>query len=375
MSRSIGEDRLADLVDQIYDAAFDPRGWDACLDAVCESFGGQLSLLAHDTSSGAIRLARHVRRDPAVLQTYAAYYGQLYPKLAMWRDAPLGALVWDHATDHGAFYDEWWHPQKITGFLGGVLVRNAGLRAELRMVRPARLGWFSDREVDFFKALLPHLSRAMRIHQCTAATRIAEAGTLDAFGALALGVIVVDDTGRVLFANAPAERLLRAGDALSMGRGGLQAATGDATRALARLIRHAARRHGDGGLRSGGEVVLRRRTGHPLVALVCPMQSAVLAVLEQPAAIVFVSDPDATRVPPARLLAALWGLTPSEAQLTLALVGGVRVADYAEQHGVTLNTAKTHLKRVFNKSGHKRQTELLRELLGNPLLRLVDGGK
>jgi DNA-binding NarL/FixJ family response regulator len=54
-----------------------------------------------------------------------------------------------------------------------------------------------------------------------------------------------------------------------------------------------------------------------------------------------------------------------------ALVGGERVGTYAKQAGITLNTAKGYLKQLFSKTRIRRQFDLLRLVLSNPLLRLV----
>jgi DNA-binding CsgD family transcriptional regulator len=44
--------------------------------------------------------------------------------------------------------------------------------------------------------------------------------------------------------------------------------------------------------------------------------------------------------------------------------------DYAGQNGISPHTAKTHLKQIFQKTGHGRQTDLLRDIMANPVLRI-----
>jgi DNA-binding CsgD family transcriptional regulator len=67
----------------------------------------------------------------------------------------------------------------------------------------------------------------------------------------------------------------------------------------------------------------------------------------------------------------VYGLTPAEARLTMALLAGRRLADYAAEQKISLNTAKYYLKEVFTKTGHTRQADLLRDLLINPVLGLA----
>jgi len=50
------------------------------------------------------------------------------------------------------------------------------------------------------------------------------------------------------------------------------------------------------------------------------------------------------------------------------------LTDHAEGAGITLNTAKTHLKQIFAKTGSRRQSDLIRLILADPVLRLGDAG-
>ena len=50
----------------------------------------------------------------------------------------------------------------------------------------------------------------------------------------------------------------------------------------------------------------------------------------------------------------------------LALLSGLSLGDAAEALAITGNTARTHLKRVFAKTGVSRQSELIRVLVTGP---------
>jgi DNA-binding CsgD family transcriptional regulator len=75
-----------------------------------------------------------------------------------------------------------------------------------------------------------------------------------------------------------------------------------------------------------------------------------------------VIDPELSAAPPIEALRALYGLTDAEARLTCALLEGARLEDYAERVGISMNTARTHLKSVFAKTDTDRQAELMRLL-------------
>lgn len=58
----------------------------------------------------------------------------------------------------------------------------------------------------------------------------------------------------------------------------------------------------------------------------------------------------------------LFGLTPAEARLAFVMAGGANAKEAARALGITPNTARTHIKRIFEKTGARRQADLPRLL-------------
>ncbi len=56
------------------------------------------------------------------------------------------------------------------------------------------------------------------------------------------------------------------------------------------------------------------------------------------------------------------GLTPSEQLLVESITEGLSVPEHAEKQGIAVNTARVHMQRVLEKTGARRQTDLLRLL-------------
>jgi DNA-binding CsgD family transcriptional regulator len=61
-------------------------------------------------------------------------------------------------------------------------------------------------------------------------------------------------------------------------------------------------------------------------------------------------------------LGARFGLTASEARLALYIAGGHSLATYAGARGITRTTARNQLQMVFDKTGVRRQAELVKLL-------------
>jgi DNA-binding CsgD family transcriptional regulator len=62
---------------------------------------------------------------------------------------------------------------------------------------------------------------------------------------------------------------------------------------------------------------------------------------------------------PIDLLRYHFGLTPAEARLALHLVAGETLRSAEVKLSISYETARTHLKNIFNKTGTSRQAELV----------------
>jgi len=66
---------------------------------------------------------------------------------------------------------------------------------------------------------------------------------------------------------------------------------------------------------------------------------------------------------PIDLFRCRFGLTPAEARLALHLVAGEALRAAAVKLSITYETARTHLKNIFNKTGTCRQAELVKVIV------------
>ncbi|MGH6734636.1 MAG: helix-turn-helix transcriptional regulator [Methyloceanibacter sp.] len=85
----------------------------------------------------------------------------------------------------------------------------------------------------------------------------------------------------------------------------------------------------------------------------------------EPSVIVMIRD-TAARTPSTVVLRQTYGLSEREAELAAALQQGADLAHAAEALQISHNTAKTHLKAIFLKTGTRSQSQLARLLAGVP---------
>ncbi|MEX2319623.1 MAG: helix-turn-helix transcriptional regulator, partial [Bauldia sp.] len=73
-----------------------------------------------------------------------------------------------------------------------------------------------------------------------------------------------------------------------------------------------------------------------------------------------VHDPDGESPSDAELLAAALGLTRGAARLLAAIAANDDLRSYAEREGITIHTARFHLRTALARTGARTQAELVR---------------
>ena len=108
----------------------------------------------------------------------------------------------------------------------------------------------------------------------------------------------------------------------------------------------------------------------PAVAYVLPLSQGTARAAFQPAcAAVFVSTTTAASPLPEAVLTTLFDLTPAEARVLVTVGSGLSSAKSVEALGVSENTLKTHLSKIYAKTGTSRQADLVKLVadIGAPL--------
>lgn len=198
--------------------------------------------------------------------------------------------------------------------------------------------------------------------------RAALLGADEALNRIAVGVFLIDSERKVLFRNRRAEELLKEGEGISLSREDLlRGEKPQQTQALRDIIDVAIARVAQGNRQGSDAVALTRSSGRrPLIAVACPLGKGEGAAGE-PVVGLFVTDPEWRSDDTAQAVAQLYGLSPAETRLALALVRGLRLDEIAEEFGLSRNTVSYTLKNLFRKTETDRQADLIGLFLSNPV--------
>jgi len=179
-----------------------------------------------------------------------------------------------------------------------------------------------------------------------------------ALSRLSAGVLLFDGSGQCLFRNPQAEAII--GNGLSLANGRLHVANAAAATALRKALAAAI----DEG--TNPDVVTVARDGeHPLVIQFISLGRGKVARVRAAA---FIIDPNAPPPLSERLVALLFGLTPTEARVAAAIGRGHSLECITEDMGITNTTFAFHLRNIFRKTQVARQQELVALLARSALL-------
>jgi len=361
---------LSEFVGLIYDTALDPDACPIMLNRLAD-------LLAATTGShfGSYNSRTHVttnvspRQDPQYIRSFSEYWGS---RDVFWQrggNLPAGAVFMpetfisreEHCrTD---IFNEWYKPQGVEVMMRANLLVEGPASTVVTVGRRYTEGDFSTAETRLFAALIPHLQRSLQLQLRLAGVDGPSTSSAEMLNQLLQGVLLVDAGARVIFANSPAERMLRAGSGLVLGRDGLRAEIPTETRLLRQIIADCAEPRDElGG--AGGRLRLSREHRAPLTVLVVPHRARLTWIdVGRPRAILFITDPGEAAVIRRESLRQDFGLTPAEAGFSREILKADGLQAAADRLGISLTTARTHLAHVFDKTGTRRQAELVRLIL------------
>lgn len=384
------EQAFSRLLAEIYDAALDPAGWAGISAVVGRSFeAGSCAIQARSDELGTTEIVSATANlTPEAIFTYSQHFHKSDDWYAGALSKPLG-LVWQdyeladpRRFENGEFYSDWCRKYGQFYIMGSVFPLDVvgGLRPLSGLKEFGAIGIHRDRDEASFtpeakrtlQLVLPHLQRALQMRSRLGQLTRERNSALAALEGLSLGVLLLGPGCEILFANTVAEGVIRVGDAITAHHRRLWTCDPGKLKGLETMVRGAARTSVSAGFQAGGVLSLPRPNGRALSLLICPMPTRGLSGPIRPMALAFLGCGNPTAgTSPGTVLARIYGLTAAETRLVDAILAGDRLTEYAETANISINTAKTLMKRVFAKTGHSRQTELIREAFGDPVVRLA----
>jgi DNA-binding CsgD family transcriptional regulator len=368
-----------DLVGEIYDASLDPGLWPEILDRITEFVDGDATaLVSHDIASRDTRFY-YIRGDnPEYTKSYRETYVRINPILPAILSMEVGDiwsvqsfLPWKQFLQT-RFYREWIEPQDGGDILGTTIERAGTVVTTLSTAMGSRRSPVNEPAKRRLALLFPHVRRAVAIGNVVEMNRIRAESLGDAVDAMNAGVFLVGASGEIVHANSLGRQFAEDGSLVKARGDRLEAAQGGERSELACAIGDAA--GGDRAIGGRGTAIpLTDHAGGRYVAHVLPLTSGQrrrAALSTGAVAAVFIHRAEVRTVFPLEALARQFSLSKAELRVLVGVIEVGPPAEVAPVLGVSEATVRSHLRRLFEKTGTQRQADLVKLVAGyaNPVL-------
>lgn len=372
MRSEIPAERLSHIVGMIYDCVIAPEKWGEVTDIIRLEFDFLEGFLTvNSLPMGPIA----VHASAGLTQSEVAQFKSFSSEevLELWGGGervslfpicePLKQSLATTPSDRerSRWYQEWFKPRGVIDAIAIPVAREPTMIGSIGFGRHASVGEIGEAEISGLRLIAPHVRRAVTISRLFDFKAIKAATFASTIEAFAGGVVLIDETLAILHANTAAMAMLSHNDPILSRQGRLALSYKVGNRALEAAVFQATSDEAGFGQRGIG-IPTRRNDGSPCILHVLPlgrgelrpglMRGAALAVFLAPAA------------SPARLpmdaLGLLYDLTPAESRIFELICDGKTQTEIAAELGIAASTVKTHLLRVFGKTGCARQAELVK---------------
>lgn len=351
------------VADLFYEAAIIPEFWPKACEAFASEVGAATATIFAIDHLGTHRFVctPNVRDDIERFSTDPRRLENIRPARALEQFPFTFARERDFMTEEELAADmvlnEFIKPIGMYWSAGCVFQEPTGHIFMVDLLRRQGMDHYSNDELAHLNAIKPDLARSIYLASRLAFSEAKTATTT--LSLLGLPAVAIDATQQVLAANPEFQRLsprvqTTARDRLYLDN---QASRDLVSDALARMQKGA-----EGSVQS--IPMVSDGTAPPLILHLLPVRRAALDIFARGVAILVFTEVGTVGPPDMRILAGLFDMTPAEVRIARGITSGKSVEQLAELNKCTVETVRSHLKRVMFKTGTRRQGELIALLLG-----------
>lgn len=371
--------QLSDLIAAIYDAAFDPSRWPDALERTARFMDATgATYVTHDAARKEGNPVYTFGGDAALNARYFSETVKFNPALvpiSLYHEPGdvfhLSELVPVEEVRRSRLFRDWMQPSDWGDFTHALIEKSGTRFATFGVAHPLGRSPASDDAKARLRLLAPHVLRVAEISRTMEAQRVAVDGMTAALDRLSAGVFLVRADGEYVYANPSALKFLAEAELLSEFEGRLRPTSAEAARLLADALQASV---SDLAMASQPVAIpLGTSAGDNWVWHLVSLRqgSRQLAGRHYDAvAAIFIHRAEVRRPTLVQVTTARFKLTAAEARVLFAILAAEGVAETAQVLGLSEDTVKTHLKRIYAKTGVSGQAELFKLLLSyaNPLL-------
>jgi DNA-binding CsgD family transcriptional regulator len=376
------QDRISDeVVRNLYEAAAGLIPWPQALGTLHREMNcSGVQLVAVDKIDGRLVMSEQPTAEmlPANIDgtlDHVREYHRHDPHMVYAATLPIGVVMHTASSfpaekwESHPFYREYWSAYGVRELIAAKVAEDDRHIVMLGMTRTNEMPMYTSNDLKILERYVSHLASAYRIVRHLGVLQASAQAGLALIEASARPMLLIDAEQNIVTSNAPARRILKTRSVIYDQSGKLRYRSSESAAALRSSLTE---------LQISSDSALdntyRRRVavrldggGATREILLCSLwamrPAATMGVFGQSTVVLLTIASNSIGTVDSVFLSSMFDLTPAEAKVAVALVGGRDLQTIATTHSVSLETIRSHLKAIFAKTGAHRQSELIAILL------------
>jgi DNA-binding CsgD family transcriptional regulator len=350
------------LLDAIYEGPLESLPWQSFLRELKVVTRAETALVLRWPHGPDLGLIIHTGEDGAALDLFREQFSAQSPfyNLPIGEPKTYREMLSGHDAEGCPYYRSFLSPMGVRDMMGLDLRIEDGVYARLRLIRYEGSERFGDDERQLLDKLKPYFTRALRLHSEIARKRSERDAVDQAIDKISIGMILLDGKGRPLFTNEFAKQTLHQREIADLFNDRLIFRDPRANDIIRKMLAQPSP-HVDSRPMSGTVIQLKgNNERYSISALIFPVSCDLTSDTECfPSVSIMIKASQASPSISVQSIKELFGLTESEATISLFIAKGNSLTDAARKMGIARTTARTHLYSSFSKTYARRQSELV----------------
>jgi DNA-binding CsgD family transcriptional regulator len=364
---SAHDTQTQEVICAVYSAAMEPCLWTNALRLVCDNVGAQTGFIAGlDVRSGRGAYWYAYGHDLKIQEEYDRLYVGQDPTLQeIMRES--GKAKFFTRGDFNSnpafvpFYENFLKPNGIRSVLSALICQRGSLFCFCGFQRSLDEKDFAPCDAEELQHLLPHFAKADQISAALSQLDESRKIAMLALDKIEHGIVFIDERRNIRLTNRRAEIMLESANIIQAKLGRLFISSVEQDIEFWRKV----------GLMELSDAFLSYRLGSmgrhagASTITILPVNLVDRGNISnsQLEWLIFISDEEVLQNG-VRLFASANGLTVAETRVLCGLANGDRPEDLCRTLSISMATLKTHIQRIYQKTGFNRQSELVRACFG-----------
>lgn len=358
------------LTTLMFAASLNQNKWPDFLEYLADLTGVRAHMFGHDLDNNTALTLLTSNYDPDFIATYDSHYADKnlwvpgFFKHQVGKTIPIEAMCSRYELEKSEFYNDWVLPQEDVLAGGGAILFKEDTRMFVIGGNIRRKDAHLERDwLQTVSLITPHLQNAIEINRVIAREKLNSATQSEGINTSGAAVFIVNNFGKIVFSNQMAQEMAATGEVIRTDFGTrLSFSESYANNAFKRVVHSLNLMNSD--VSSSFDVMnqydnskyaCRTARFDPSDQDISPF--GILFGAIQPYVLLTVSKIERRKTTKTQLVAR-FGVTETEAEIVLQLVGGLSPREISDQREVSIYTVRNQIKSTMSKMNVHRQMDL-----------------